>query len=156
MNTNKICLAAAEELSNMPIEEVMVVGSTSTFNRSEISEAIHKQQSSIINVNALIDNLPGVSVNKGDTYGFDDWPTNNCLRRHSQRQLPTHPFRHSIRSIFSKFTADRYVDLGNSWITDAYLGINLEDFSPALQGANLNLAINNLLNEGCLGSVVSG
>ncbi|WP_444941176.1 TonB-dependent receptor domain-containing protein [Microbulbifer sp. ZKSA004] len=94
MNTKKTYLAAAisvatimsaspvtaEDLSNAQIEEVMVLGSGSTFNSSEVSEAMRKQQSSITSVNALIDNLPGVSVNEGDTYGFDDWSTNISIR----------------------------------------------------------------------------
>ncbi|MCO1335144.1 TonB-dependent receptor [Microbulbifer sp. OS29] len=94
MNTKKTGLAAAismatvvatyslaaEEPGATQLEEVVVLGSSSTFNSSEVSEAMRKQQSTITSVNALIDNLPGVSVNEGDTYGFDDWSTNISIR----------------------------------------------------------------------------
>ncbi|WP_299598235.1 TonB-dependent receptor [uncultured Microbulbifer sp.] len=62
------------------LEEVTVVGTGSTFNSSEVTEPMRRQQSSITSVNAVIDNLPGVSINEGDTYGFDDWSTNITVR----------------------------------------------------------------------------
>ncbi|WP_444921647.1 TonB-dependent receptor domain-containing protein [Microbulbifer sp. CnH-101-G] len=94
MNTRRNCLASAiaiitltyanpliaQQANSDQIEEVVVLGAGSTFNRSEVSEAMRKQQSSITSVNALIDNLPGVSVSEGDTYGFDDWSTNISVR----------------------------------------------------------------------------
>lgn len=94
MTTKKTCLASAislatlmaanslqaEQTDNNQLEEVVVLGAGTTYNSSEISAAMRKQQSPITSVNALIDNLPGVSVNEGDTYGFDDWSTNISVR----------------------------------------------------------------------------
>ncbi|WP_319024700.1 TonB-dependent receptor domain-containing protein [Microbulbifer hainanensis] len=71
---------SAQEQRATDIEEVVVVGSGETYNSSAVTDAMRKQQSSITSVNALIDNLPGVSVNEGDTYGFDDWSTNITVR----------------------------------------------------------------------------
>ncbi|MFC6632104.1 TonB-dependent receptor domain-containing protein [Microbulbifer taiwanensis] len=59
---------------------MIVLGSGETFNSNAVSEPMRRQQSTITSVNALIDNLPGVSVNEGDTYGFDDWSTNISVR----------------------------------------------------------------------------
>ncbi|MEX2962770.1 TonB-dependent receptor [Microbulbifer sp. TYP-18] len=70
----------AEQAGDEQLEEVVVLAKGATFNRSEVSEAMRRQQSTITSVNALIDNLPGVSVNEGDTYGFDDWSTNISVR----------------------------------------------------------------------------
>ncbi|WP_237063744.1 TonB-dependent receptor domain-containing protein [Microbulbifer zhoushanensis] len=70
----------AQDNSSENIEEVVVLGSGETFNSSAVTDAMRKQQSTITSVNALIDNLPGVSVNEGDTYGFDDWSTNISVR----------------------------------------------------------------------------
>lgn len=70
----------AREIDGEKLEEVVVLGSGETFNSSAITEAMTRQQSSITSVNALIDNLPGVSINEGDTYGFDDWSTNITVR----------------------------------------------------------------------------
>ncbi|WKD51463.1 TonB-dependent receptor domain-containing protein [Microbulbifer spongiae] len=94
MNSRKTCLASAISLTTLiaanqslaepaddgQLEEVVVLGTGATFNSSAVSEAMRKQQSSITSVNALIDNLPGVSVNEGDAYGFDDWSTNISVR----------------------------------------------------------------------------
>ncbi|MFS1526141.1 TonB-dependent receptor domain-containing protein [Microbulbifer sp. 2304DJ12-6] len=94
MNSRKTYLASAISLTTLiaanpslaepagdgQLEEVVVLGTGTTFNSSAVSEAMRKQQSSMTSVNALIDNLPGVSVNEGDTYGFDDWSTNISVR----------------------------------------------------------------------------
>jgi hypothetical protein len=43
------------------------------FARNFVAESMIRQQSKITNVTAVVDNLPGVSVQEGDAYGFDDW-----------------------------------------------------------------------------------
>ncbi|SDZ87159.1 TonB-dependent receptor domain-containing protein [Microbulbifer marinus] len=70
----------AQQATDDKLEEVVVLGSGTAFNSSSVTEPMRKQQSAITSVNALIDNLPGVSVNEGDTYGFDDWSTNITMR----------------------------------------------------------------------------
>lgn len=93
MNSNRKILASAISLAtavcaqtpaaqenNEKLEEVVVLGTGTAYNSSAVTEPMRRQQSSITSVNALIDNLPGVSVNEGDTYGFDDWSTNISVR----------------------------------------------------------------------------
>jgi outer membrane receptor protein involved in Fe transport len=62
------------------LEEVIIVGQGSTYGNSVVTETMRRQQSNITSINALIDNLPGVTVNEGDTYGFDDWSTAITIR----------------------------------------------------------------------------
>ena len=62
------------------IEEIIVQGKGATYGNSLVTDTMRKQQSSITSINALIDNLPGVTVNEGDTYGFDDWSTAITIR----------------------------------------------------------------------------
>jgi len=62
------------------IEEIIVQAKGATYGNSLVSDAMRKQQSSITSINSLIDNLPGVTVNEGDTYGFDDWSTAITIR----------------------------------------------------------------------------
>lgn len=62
------------------IEEQIVLGASTTFGSSVVSDSMRKQQSTLTSINAVIDNLPGVSISEGDTYGFDDWSTNISLR----------------------------------------------------------------------------
>ncbi|MDE0651522.1 MAG: carboxypeptidase-like regulatory domain-containing protein, partial [Gammaproteobacteria bacterium] len=50
------------------------------FARNFVPESMIRQQSKITNVTAVVDNLPGVSVQEGDAYGFDDWASNVAVR----------------------------------------------------------------------------
>ena len=50
------------------------------FARNIVAEPMMRQQSSITSVTSMADNLPGVSIQEGDSYGFDDWSSNVALR----------------------------------------------------------------------------
>ena len=62
------------------IEEVIVVSQATTFANTVVSDSMKLQNSAITSVNDLIDNLPGVSVQEGDAFGFDDWSTAIAVR----------------------------------------------------------------------------
>ena len=66
--------------SDVENEEKVVVMGTRTYASSSVSEAMKLQQTNITSINALIDNLPGVTVNEGDVFGFDDWSTSITVR----------------------------------------------------------------------------
>lgn len=61
------------------IEEVTILGSA-TYVFSLVTDSMIDQQSSITSINSVIDNLPGVSIQEGDVYGFDDWSTSITIR----------------------------------------------------------------------------
>jgi iron complex outermembrane receptor protein len=69
-----------ENQSEPAIEEVFVTAARVAYGNNIVTDAMKSQQSSITSVNALIDNLPGVSIQEGDTYGFDDWSTTISIR----------------------------------------------------------------------------
>ena len=50
------------------------------FSRNFVTEPMMRQQSSITGVTSVVDNLPGVSVQEGDAYSFDDWSSNVTMR----------------------------------------------------------------------------
>ena len=50
------------------------------FARNVVAEPMMLQQSNITSVTSVVDNLPGVSVQEGDAYGFDDWSSNVAVR----------------------------------------------------------------------------
>ena len=50
------------------------------FARNVVAEPMMLQQSNITAVTSVVDNLPGVSVQEGDAYGFDDWSSNVAMR----------------------------------------------------------------------------
>ncbi|MDP5052636.1 MAG: TonB-dependent receptor, partial [Congregibacter sp.] len=62
------------------LEEVFVTATSVAYGNTTVTESMKSQQSPITSVNALIDNLPGVSIQEGDSYGFDDWSTTIAVR----------------------------------------------------------------------------
>ncbi|MEE4361465.1 MAG: TonB-dependent receptor [Pseudomonadales bacterium] len=74
-------LAAEEVQQNAgSIEEVVVFGQARVFANNRVTDSMISQQAPITSVTAVIDNLPGVSVQEGDTFGFDDWSTTISIR----------------------------------------------------------------------------
>ena len=58
----------------------VVAEEPTVFARNFVAEPMMRQQSSITAVTSVIDNLPGVSVQEGDGYAFDDWSSNVVMR----------------------------------------------------------------------------
>ena len=51
-----------------------------SFATNIVAEPMVAQQSPITSVLAVVDNLPGVSIQEGDSYGTDDWSTSISMR----------------------------------------------------------------------------
>lgn len=90
-NISKIALAVSLSLSanafaetetkeDTVIDEITVVGKSVSFANASMSQEMKLQQSSMTSALAVIDNLPGVLVNEGDTFGADDWSTTVSIR----------------------------------------------------------------------------
>ncbi|MBQ4845157.1 TonB-dependent receptor [Pseudoalteromonas sp. MMG005] len=62
------------------IEEVTVVGQSVSFANNATTQEMSKQQAAMTSALAIIDNLPGVLINEGDTFGSDDWSTTVSIR----------------------------------------------------------------------------
>ena len=63
------------------MEEISVIAEESrTFARNVVADPMLRQQSNITAVTSVVDNLPGVSIQEGDAYGFDDWSSNVAVR----------------------------------------------------------------------------
>ncbi len=62
------------------IEKIQVIGKSVSYTNNETTESMQKQQSNMTSVLALIDNLPGILINEGDTFGSDDWSTTISIR----------------------------------------------------------------------------
>ncbi|MBZ6378264.1 TonB-dependent receptor [Pacificimonas flava] len=70
---------AADQLATVS-DEVIVVTADTAFNQSLVTDAMKAQQTPLTSPLALIDNLPGISIQEGDTFGFDDWSTTITIR----------------------------------------------------------------------------
>jgi len=62
------------------MEEVTVIGTSTNFANNAVTASMFNQQTPITSPLSLIDNLPGISIQEGDTYGFDDWSTTISMR----------------------------------------------------------------------------
>ena len=62
------------------LEEITVLGRSVSYANNATSPEMLKQQTSMTSVLAAIDNLPGVLINEGDTFGSDDWSTSISIR----------------------------------------------------------------------------
>ncbi|MDE8652909.1 TonB-dependent receptor [Novosphingobium album (ex Liu et al. 2023)] len=60
--------------------EIVVTGMPATYNNSATDEAMILQQPPVASALDLVDNLPGVQVQEGDAFGFDDWSTAVSVR----------------------------------------------------------------------------
>ena len=86
------------------------------FARNVVAEPMLLQQSNITSVTSVVDNLPGVSVQEGDAYGFDDWSSNVAVRGFqvtiSEAQIGTtiDGFPNGTSDYFSGAKANRFID----------------------------------------------
>ncbi|MBU2877678.1 TonB-dependent receptor [Aliiglaciecola lipolytica] len=71
---------AQENTQEAEIEEISVIGKSVSYANNQTSETMLLQQSSLTSVLSVIDNLPGVLINEGDTFGTDDWSTTVSIR----------------------------------------------------------------------------
>ncbi len=63
------------------LEEISVVADElRTFASNVVSEPMLRQQPAVASVAGVVDNLPGVSVQEGDSYGLDDWSSSVAMR----------------------------------------------------------------------------
>ncbi|MCB2074141.1 MAG: TonB-dependent receptor [Novosphingobium sp.] len=72
--------SGAESAAEYAGAEIIVTGARTTYNNSQVNDGMAAQQTPLTSPLSLIDNLPGVSVQEGDTFGFDDWSTTVALR----------------------------------------------------------------------------
>ena len=87
-----------------------------TFARNIVSQPMRLQQSNITSVTSVVDNLPGVSIQEGDAYGFDDWSSNVAVRGFqvtiSEAQIGTtiDGLPNGTSDYFSGAKANRFID----------------------------------------------
>ena len=105
------------EPSVVGLEGISVVGEEPrTFARNVVAEPMLLQQSNITSVTSVVDNLPGVSIQEGDAYGFDDWSSNVAVRGFqvtiNEAQIGTtiDGFPNGTSDYWSGSKANRFID----------------------------------------------
>lgn len=72
----------AADSAGVPMEggAIVVTGTRATYNNAALSEELIADQPPIASALDLVDTLPGVQVQEGDAFGFDDWSTAVSIR----------------------------------------------------------------------------
>ena len=89
------------------------------FASNVVAAPMLAQQADITSVTAVVDNLPGVSVQEGDAYGFDDWSSNVAVRGFqtniNEAQIGTtiDGFPNGTSDYWSGSKANRFIDPAN-------------------------------------------
>lgn len=110
------------------LEEVLVVAQAQVFGNNVVTEGMLNRESTMTSINGVIDSLPGVSIQEGDAYGFDDWSTSIVIRGFQtnldEQQIGTTidglPNGNSNYGGGAK--ANRYIDSGNMGQVDVSQG----------------------------------
>ena len=109
-------LAVVMELERRMEAITVVADEPRIFARNVVAEPMMLQQSNITAVTSVVDNLPGVSVQEGDAYGFDDWSSNVAMRGFqvtiNEAQIGTtiDGFPNGTSDYWSGSKANRFID----------------------------------------------
>jgi len=140
---------AQEEGQDQRIEEVVVVGASRSYSALATTQSMNDQQSPITSILSTIDNLPGVNITEGDTFGFDDWSTTINLRGYqtslSEQQVGTtiDGFPNGDSNYGGGAKANRYIDTMNSGGVEVNQGIAAIDTRTTESlGGTLNFTTN--------------
>lgn len=135
-------------------DEIIVIGVGQTYNSNASSEEMALQQAPLTSVLAQIDNLPGVNVTEGDTYGFDDWSTNYTLRGfqttlgEQQIGLTVDGMPNGDSNYGGGAKANRYIDPQNLAAVEVFQGTaDIASRSNEALGGTLNFTTQDPLDE---------
>ncbi len=102
------------------MEEISIVGKEARIFASNVVAApMIRQQTPMMNLTSVVDNLPGVSVQEGDAYGMDDWSSNTAMRgfqvtiNDSQIGTTIDGFSNGTSDYWSGSKVNRYIDVMN-------------------------------------------
>lgn len=72
--------AAGTAASDSDADAIVVIGARTTYNNSTLTPELIADKPPIASALDLINTLPGVQVQEGDAFGFDDWSTAYSIR----------------------------------------------------------------------------
>ena len=107
------------EIERLAESLTVVADEPQTFATNVVAAPMVAQQSTISSVLAVVDNLPGVSIQEGDTYGGDDWSTSISMRGFQvhldEAQIGTtiDGFPNGTSDYWSGSKANRFIDAPN-------------------------------------------
>lgn len=134
--------------------EIIVTGARTIYNNNEATEAMIQLQTPLTSPLSMIKNLPGVNVQEGDTFGFDDWSTTVSLRGF-QTNLDTQQIGLTIDGLPNGGSnygggakANRYIDSMNIGTVEVSQGTaDIGSLSNEALGGTLNFVTSDPLEE---------
>ncbi len=152
------------EAEDASIEKIQVIGKSVSYANNETTESMLKQQSNLTSVLASIDNLPGVLINEGDTFGSDDWSTTISIRGfqvsldEQQIGITVDGIANGNSNYGGGAKANRYIDTENLALVEVSQGTaDIASRSNEALGGTLNFTtINPTQEEGFLTSLSFG
>ncbi|MDD3800327.1 MAG: TonB-dependent receptor, partial [Novosphingobium sp.] len=134
--------------------EIVVTGVATTYTNAEVTETMIAQQPPLSSALDVIDELPGVQVQEGDAFGFDDWSTAVSLRGF-QTSLDTQQIGITIDGLPNGDSnygggskANRYIDTMNLATVEVSQGTaDIGSRSNEALGGTLNFVTSDPLNE---------
>ena len=141
--------AAAQVADIEQIQEIIVTGAARNYSALSTTQSMQDQQSPMTSILSTIDNLPGVNITEGDTFGFDDWSTTVNLRGYqtslSEQQVGTtiDGFPNGDSNYGGGAKANRYIDSMNSGGVEVNQGIaSIDTRTTESLGGTLNFTTN--------------
>ncbi|GFD88046.1 TonB-dependent receptor [Tenacibaculum sp. KUL152] len=164
---SSMSLATAEEAvadSEERMEEITVVGRSVSYANNATSEDMFKQQANLSSVLAAVDNLPGVLINEGDTFGADDWSTSIVIRgfqvnlNEQQIGMTVDGIANGNSNYGGGAKANRYIDTENVKGVEVSQGTaDIASRSHEALGGTLNFTtIDPAMEQGLVTSVTAG
>ena len=136
------------------LDTVIVVGKQQTYSSAESTEAMALQQAPVTSVLAQIDNLPGVQVQEGDAFGFDDWSTGVAVRGfqnnlgEQQVGITIDGMPNGGSNYGGGAKANRYIDTQNAGAIEVSQGTaDIASRTNDALGGTLNFTTQNPLDE---------
>ena len=136
------------------LDTVIVVGQQQTYSSAESTEAMALQQAPVTSVLAQIDNLPGVQVQEGDAFGFDDWSTGVAVRGfqnnlgEQQVGITIDGMPNGGSNYGGGAKANRYIDTQNAGAIEVSQGTaDIASRTNDALGGTLNFTTQNPLDE---------
>ncbi|MBF7010355.1 TonB-dependent receptor [Novosphingobium resinovorum] len=109
-------------------DAIVVTGQRTTYNNAALDETLIDDKSPIASAIDLIGTLPGVQVNEGDAFGFDDWSTTYSIRGY-QTNLDTQQVGITIDGLPNGGSgygggskANRFIDTANIGTVEVFQG----------------------------------
>ncbi|WP_067735554.1 TonB-dependent receptor domain-containing protein [Novosphingobium naphthalenivorans] len=145
---------AADAADALNGDAIIVTGTRATYNNSALSEELIADKSPVASVLDLANTLPGVQVQEGDAFGFDDWSTAYSIRGfqtnldQQQVGLTIDGLPNGGSNYGGGSKANRFVDTANIRTVEVSQGTaDIGSLSNEALGGTLNFVTSDPLDE---------